>query len=281
MRAIEAVEKDQVKPRPQMKSGDTVRVHVKVREGDKERIQVFEGIVIGMHRGGTRATFTVRKVSFGQGVERDLPAALADHRPRGRRPVRPGASGEALLPARPEGQGRPDEGNQADGVAPRRDRTRDMPRPRADRAVENGLRRWGFVRIAGADEVGRGCLAGPVMAGVVVLDPDRHIAGLRDSKLLSAASRERLYAEESHATRSAGPLPPWSPPKSIGSTFARPRCWPCGTPSWRSLRSRISCSSMPSRFQTSQWPSAGSSTATPAARRSPPPPSWLRSRGTA
>ena len=56
-----------------MKSGDTVRVHVKVREGDKERIQVFEGMVIGMHRGGVRATFTVRKVSFGQGVERIFP----------------------------------------------------------------------------------------------------------------------------------------------------------------------------------------------------------------
>jgi hypothetical protein len=49
-----------------MKSGDTVRVHVKVREGDKERIQIFEGIVIGMHRGGARASFTVRKVSFGR-----------------------------------------------------------------------------------------------------------------------------------------------------------------------------------------------------------------------
>jgi large subunit ribosomal protein L19 len=48
-------------------------VHVKVREGDKERIQVFEGIVIGMHRGGVRASFTVRKVSFGQGVERIFP----------------------------------------------------------------------------------------------------------------------------------------------------------------------------------------------------------------
>jgi large subunit ribosomal protein L19 len=56
-----------------MKSGDTVRVHVKVREGDKERIQIFEGIVIGQHRGGARATFTVRKVSFGQGVERIFP----------------------------------------------------------------------------------------------------------------------------------------------------------------------------------------------------------------
>jgi large subunit ribosomal protein L19 len=56
-----------------MRSGDTVRVHVKVREGDKERIQIFEGMVIGMHRGGTRASVTVRKVSFGQGVERIFP----------------------------------------------------------------------------------------------------------------------------------------------------------------------------------------------------------------
>ena len=56
-----------------MKSGDTIRVHVKVREGDKERIQIFEGMVIGMHRGGSRASFTVRKVSFGQGVERIFP----------------------------------------------------------------------------------------------------------------------------------------------------------------------------------------------------------------
>jgi large subunit ribosomal protein L19 len=56
-----------------MRSGDTVRVHVKVREGDKERIQVFEGSVIALHRGGSRASFTVRKVSFGQGVERIFP----------------------------------------------------------------------------------------------------------------------------------------------------------------------------------------------------------------
>ena len=73
MGAIEIVEKTQMTERPQMKSGDTVRVHVKVREGDKERIQVFEGMVIGMHRGGVRASFTVRKVSFGQGVERIFP----------------------------------------------------------------------------------------------------------------------------------------------------------------------------------------------------------------
>ena len=73
MSAMELVEKSQLTERPAMKSGDTVRVHVKVREGDKERIQIFEGIVIGQHRGGVRASFTVRKVSFGQGVERIFP----------------------------------------------------------------------------------------------------------------------------------------------------------------------------------------------------------------
>jgi large subunit ribosomal protein L19 len=73
MTAIELVEEGQLTTRPEMKSGDTVRVHVKVREGEKERIQIFEGIVIGMHRGGSRASFTVRKVSFGQGVERIFP----------------------------------------------------------------------------------------------------------------------------------------------------------------------------------------------------------------
>ncbi len=73
MGAIELVEESQKTERPSMKSGDTVRVHVRVREGEKERIQLFEGIVIGMHRGGTRASFTVRKVSFGQGVERIFP----------------------------------------------------------------------------------------------------------------------------------------------------------------------------------------------------------------
>jgi large subunit ribosomal protein L19 len=73
MKAIETVEKPHLVKRPDMRSGDTVRVHVKVREGDKERIQIFEGMVIGMHRGGSRASFTVRKVSFGQGVERIFP----------------------------------------------------------------------------------------------------------------------------------------------------------------------------------------------------------------
>jgi len=56
------------------------------------------------------------------------------------------------------------------------------------------MRRWGFYRVAGCDEVGRGCLAGPVVAAVVILDPGRPIPGVRDSKLVAPAERERLYA---------------------------------------------------------------------------------------
>lgn len=68
-----------------------------------------------------------------------------------------------------------------------------MVRMRAMRTLENAMRRWGFYRVAGCDEVGRGCLAGPVVVAAVVLDPDRHIAGLCDSKMITAAERERLY----------------------------------------------------------------------------------------
>ena len=73
MNVKQEIESAQVTERPTMRPGDTVRVHVKVREGEKERVQVFEGLVIGQHRGGARATFTVRKVAFGQGVERIFP----------------------------------------------------------------------------------------------------------------------------------------------------------------------------------------------------------------
>jgi len=61
------------------------------------------------------------------------------------------------------------------------------------RTLENALRRVGFVHVAGVDEVGRGCLAGPVVAAAVVLHPDKHIAGVCDSKTVQAPERERLY----------------------------------------------------------------------------------------
>lgn len=63
----------------------------------------------------------------------------------------------------------------------------------ATRTLENALRRVGFAHVAGCDEVGRGCLAGPVVAAAVVLHPDRHIAGVCDSKLVPAPERERLH----------------------------------------------------------------------------------------
>lgn len=71
IRAIEA--KDFKEGRDDFSSGDTVRVHVRVIEGEKERIQIFQGVVIARHRGHTRSTFTVRKVSEGVGVERIFP----------------------------------------------------------------------------------------------------------------------------------------------------------------------------------------------------------------
>lgn len=74
MRAVEQLEKEQMRmDLPDFRPGDTVKVHVKIKEGEKERIQVFEGTVIRKRRGGSRASFTVRKISYGVGVERIFP----------------------------------------------------------------------------------------------------------------------------------------------------------------------------------------------------------------
>jgi ribonuclease HII len=70
-----------------------------------------------------------------------------------------------------------------------------MRKVSARKNIENSLHRYGFVAVAGVDEVGRGCLAGPVMAGAVILHPDRRIDGLADSKACTLAQRERLYDE--------------------------------------------------------------------------------------
>ena len=74
MNILENFEKEHMRVDiPNFKSGDTVRVHARIKEGEKERIQVFQGLVIRKRKGKTGATFTVRKVSYGIGVERIFP----------------------------------------------------------------------------------------------------------------------------------------------------------------------------------------------------------------
>jgi large subunit ribosomal protein L19 len=74
MEAIKAIEKEQMRfDIPYFKPGDTVKVHVKIKEGEKERVQIFKGAVIRKRKGTTNATFTVRKISYGIGVERIFP----------------------------------------------------------------------------------------------------------------------------------------------------------------------------------------------------------------
>jgi len=74
MDLLRAVENSQIRTDlPSFRPGDTVRVHVKIKEGDKYRIQVFEGVVIAQKSNGVSSTFTVRKVSFGYGIERIFP----------------------------------------------------------------------------------------------------------------------------------------------------------------------------------------------------------------
>jgi large subunit ribosomal protein L19 len=82
MDALTLLEKEQMRADlPDFRTGDQVRVHVKIKEGEKERIQVFEGVVIRKRNGNTGASFTVRKVSYGVGVERIFPlhAPAIDH----------------------------------------------------------------------------------------------------------------------------------------------------------------------------------------------------------
>ena len=79
MNVIEGIERQQLKEsQPDFRSGDTLRVHVRIIEGEKERIQVFEGVCIRRSGGSNRETFTVRKTSYGVGVERTFPL----HSPR-------------------------------------------------------------------------------------------------------------------------------------------------------------------------------------------------------
>lgn len=79
MNIIQQLEKDEAarvlgdKKHPEFDAGDTVRVHVRIKEGERERIQVYEGVVLAKNGGGLQESFTVRKISFGEGVERVFP----------------------------------------------------------------------------------------------------------------------------------------------------------------------------------------------------------------
>jgi large subunit ribosomal protein L19 len=74
MNSLQVLDKEQMRADiPQFKPGDTVKVHVRIKEGDKERVQIFQGVVIRKRKGTVNSTFTVRKVSYGVGVERVFP----------------------------------------------------------------------------------------------------------------------------------------------------------------------------------------------------------------
>ena len=70
---LEKVEKDQYKKRPDVRVGDTVKMYLKIKEGNKERVQVFQGVAIGIKGSGLSKTVTVRKISDGVGVEKIIP----------------------------------------------------------------------------------------------------------------------------------------------------------------------------------------------------------------
>ena len=111
---IRSIEKAQLRTDlPTFGIGDTVRVFVKVVEGSRERLQAFEGTVMAKRTGGIRETFTVRRVSYGIGVERTFPLHSPRRGPYRSDPPRQGAPRQAVLPAFSAGQGGQDQGSQA------------------------------------------------------------------------------------------------------------------------------------------------------------------------
>ena len=183
-----------------------------------------------MHRGGARATFTVRKC-------RSARASSASFRCIRRSSTRSMSFARRVSAARsctspqPQGQGGADEGTEATAAGVVRSRPSrsvgvGMVKVRAFRTLENSFRRMGFNHVAGVDEVGRGCLAGPVVAAAVVLNPDCSVPRVCDSKTATALERERLYLSIT-APRSPGVWLPPSRRKSIPSTSTRRRSGRC------------------------------------------------------
>ena len=213
--------------------GDSVRVHVKVIEGEKERVQIFEGIIIRKRGEGARATFTVRRVSYGVGVERTFPlhsprvervqVVKSAHvrrsklyylrartgkaaRLREKRQERPagrcGARRERRVAGATSSPASPAARRRAAWATPRVRQRRSGPLQTGLFELEEDLyaqERGAWARglwVAGVDEVGRGPLAGPVVAAAVILDPTAPVDGLRDSKLLTRAATTAARARD-------------------------------------------------------------------------------------
>ncbi len=100
----------------EFRNGDTIRVHVKIKEGDKERLQAYEGVVIARNNSGMGETITVRKISFGQGVERIFPLHGTADRSHRSGAHRQGAPLQTVLSARTQRQGRPSQGTHLSAV---------------------------------------------------------------------------------------------------------------------------------------------------------------------
>jgi ribonuclease HII len=183
MNLIEKIDKEQFHGEiPKFRPGDTLRVFCKIREGDKERIQIFEGVCTRRRRGGMGATFTVRKSSYGVGVERVFPI----HSPLIEK-IEVANAGKMKAKGFQMSQRRVHR-------RMRQQKLLDVPPPNR-RRYEDMLHSQGIEFIAGVDEAGRGCLAGPVVAAAVILPKHIHISNLKDSKKLSEKQREILFDE--------------------------------------------------------------------------------------
>ncbi len=246
-KVIQALEQRQLrKDLPQFKAGDTVKVHFRVIEGSRSRIQVFEGTVIKRQGAGVRETFTVRKQSFGVGVERTFPihspkierievmqigdvnraklyylrkkvgkkarvrakqyggpvfstdAPAADEEAEElRKATRPPRAMSQTMTSTSSPQPKPS----SSPVTSSQSRpTKSPPPKRTGRRLLSFDRRLGVRYVAGADEAGRGSLAGPLVVAGVLLDYGtlrdhrvRPLAYLNDSKELDLARREELF----------------------------------------------------------------------------------------
>ena len=135
---LELVEKSSLKTEiPDFNIGDTVDVHTKILEGDKERIQVFSGVVIARSGSGSREMFTVRRIVFERRRRTQVPAPFAAHRQDRSQARRRRPTGQALLPPRPDRQVDPPQGTPSDRSCAPKNSVRKHPSPAA------GMRAFG------------------------------------------------------------------------------------------------------------------------------------------